>query len=132
MITLLDLLPDEVHLKVYKFVFDKCINQLKSMTIQPVRYVPHDIYTNRYCVHCWMNGKPYKRGQNFRNQGLTTDGANIYSYGLKIGKTGTFHKKILYDYTAKCLGFHSVTTSCHVGLIRHYADTVVSTADGLL
>ena len=37
----LDLLPDELHLLVMKHVFDKCISHLKSMTIQPVRYVPH-------------------------------------------------------------------------------------------
>eukprot|EP01051_Picozoa_sp_SAG22_P008241 SAG22_NODE_616_length_8539_cov_5.330213_7_plen_131_part_00 len=122
----LDLLPDELHLLVMKHVFDKCISHLKSMTIQPVRYVPHHPNTNSYCIHAWLNGIPYKRGKNFRYQGLTTDGQDLYSYGLRIGRTGAFHKKLLYDYTAKGIAYYSQTTSCHVGLARPYADTVLA------
>ena len=71
------------------------------MTIQKYRYVPCNPNTNKHCVFAWVNGMSYKRGSNYRKQGLTTDGVDIYSYGLQIGRTGAFNKKILYDYTAK-------------------------------
>ena len=128
----LDLLPEDVLQLIQKHLFNKCISELKFMTIHKYRYVPCNPNTNKHCVFAWVNGMSYKRGSNYRRQGLTTDGVDIYSYGLQIGRTGAFNKKILYDYTAKGLGWFSQTTSCHVGLVKPYADTIVSKADGLL
>lgn len=65
------------------------------MTIQKYRCVPSNPNTNKHCVFAWVYGIPYKRGPKFKRRGLTTDGVDIYSYGLQIGRTGAFNKKIL-------------------------------------
>jgi len=48
---------------------------------------------------------------------LWTDGRNLYSYRLRIGKTTINGKKIVYNYT-RAGEFVSQTTSRHVGLAK--------------
>jgi hypothetical protein len=65
--------------------------------------------SNEQVVIAWQEGRKAKAGS------LSTDGDSLYSYNLLIGRGREY-----YDYTAhpKALGFHSKTTSRHVGLAR--------------
>ncbi len=76
---------------------------------------------NRYEVaRLWSLGIEAKNStESFR-----TDGIWLYSYNLVIG-VNAFGKTILYEYTARTGNYWSMTTSCHVGIARHYADIVV-------
>ena len=65
-------------------------------------------------IHSWQNG--FEKGKQHRR--LSTDGTSLYSYGLRIGMTHN-NKKIVFNYTAKCAGFHSNTTSRHCALAVH-------------
>ena len=69
---------------------------------------------NSSVVYNWMNGKPFK------SLSMKTDGKDLYSYKLKVGTTTNDHAKNVLDYTAKGLGFYSVTTSTHVNLAKKY------------
>ena len=71
--------------------------------------------TNSRVLYSWMNDKPFK------SLSMQTDGKKLYSYALKIGTTTDDHCKNVLDYTARGLGFYSVTTSTHVGLAKKYA-----------
>ena len=128
----LNLLPEECLHQVYKHVYNKCIEQINEKARPRYRPICCKENTNRYVVYCWLNNIPYKRGHKFKNMGLTTDGETLYSYALPIGHTQAFNKKVLLNYTAGGIAYYSQTTSCHVGLVRPYADSVVSTASGLL
>ena len=56
---------------------------------------------------------------------FSTDGANLYSYSLRIGETDDKGNKILLDYTSNTeYGFQSMTTSKHVGYGRRHADII--------
>ena len=48
------------------------------------------------------------------------DGKKLYSYALKIGTTTDDQCKNVLDYTARGLGFYSVTTSTHVNLAKKF------------
>lgn len=81
-----------------------------------VRTVKNIVCRNASVADYWARGIPA------RNHGgtLTTDGTRIYSYELQIGDTTDSGKKIVRDYTAHgSYGFRSMTTSKHVGLLRH-------------
>jgi hypothetical protein len=58
---------------------------------------------------------------------MRTNGKILYSYALKIGTTTDNQCKNVLDYTARGLGFYSVTTSIHVGKAKKYADIITST-----
>jgi len=59
---------------------------------------------------------------------LSTDGTNLFSYKLRIGYRARSGSTILGDYTSPGGGFHSVTTSCHVGKARGIACHVMHPA----
>jgi hypothetical protein len=63
----------------------------------------------------WSAGKSARSD----NGHFSTDGANIYSYRLLIGKT-VDGRKILFDYRGQVSG----TTSMHVGLAKGHANEV--------
>ena len=77
---------------------------------------------NHYVPQYWAEGKAVSN----HNGSFTTDGKQLFSYGLLIGdtceKTGS---KVLREYTAGGKwGFQSMTTSCHVGKARCSADII--------
>ena len=55
---------------------------------------------------------------------MHTDGLKLWSYGLIIGTTNDYGRKVALDYTAP-KHFASMTTSCHVGLAKQVADQVL-------
>lgn len=65
---------------------------------------------NADVIYCWMGCRMACSGN------LRTDGMNLWSYNLLIGKTTETYKKVVIDYT----GAHkrSVTTSRHVNLAK--------------
>ena len=69
--------------------------------------------------YCWMN--------TIRITNYADKRGKLYSYALKIGTTTDDHCKNVLDYTARGLGFYSVTTSTHVGMAKKYADIITST-----
>ena len=73
---------------------------------------------NQDVANAWANN----RKANTKN--MSTDGSNLYSYGLLIGisKGG---EKILFNYTAKGGHFESQTTSTHICHARKVASVVV-------
>ena len=78
--------------------------------------------TNNEVVRAWSNSSTW--GQDLlksHTENLTTDGKSLYSYGVLIGTT-LKGEKVALDYTAPTGNFLSVTTSCHVGRAKRYAD----------
>ena len=87
---------------------------------------------NEKVVQNWRDGKKGKSG----NGNLSTDGSNLYSYKMLIGKTetGQIHKatngeiyKSNYKYALDVTSpdFYSVTTSRHCSLAKRYADEII-------
>jgi len=74
---------------------------------------------NRHVIAAWKNGEKAVSGRKC----LHTDGIRLYSYRLLIGinVNGTLH---VGDFTAPSGGFHSMTTSKHVGMARRVANEV--------
>ena len=68
-------------------------------------------HTNQEVINNFLKQKPAKAGS------LTTDGHNLYSYGLIIGKWYG-GKPFVFDYTTTGGAFYSMTTSQHVGLAK--------------
>ena len=66
----------------------------------------------------WAKGE----SANSHTGALHTDGTNLFSYSLKIGHRAKSGATVLGDFTSPGGGFHSVTTSCHVGKARRIAD----------
>tara|TARA_R100000008_G_C3564625_1_gene158379 strand:+ start:482 stop:784 length:303 start_codon:yes stop_codon:yes gene_type:complete len=78
--------------------------------------------TNIEVVKAWSNSSTWGQGVlKSHTENLTTDGQNLFSYGLRIGVT-LGGQKIAIDYTAPANSFRSMTTSNHVGKAKRYAD----------
>lgn len=73
-------------------------------------------YTNSQVADAWSKGK---RASSLN---MSTDGKNIFSYWLRIGKTSDTGDKIAFDYTAKGGAFYSRTTSKHCGYSQRFSD----------
>ena len=116
----LDLLPDEIYITIYKNVMDTAIRDVVRCVLRKNLPVCGN-KTNDRVVYSWINGKPFK------SLSMKTNGKDLYSYKLKIGTTTDDHCKNVLDYTARGLGFYSVTTSTHVGMAKKYADIITST-----
>tara|TARA_B100000085_G_C18417763_1_gene461352 strand:- start:94 stop:327 length:234 start_codon:yes stop_codon:yes gene_type:complete len=69
--------------------------------------------TNEQVIKAWHNGIAAKAGS------LSTDGSNLYSYRLLIGKHsgGT-----IFNHTAPGGSYYSQTTSTHVNLAIRLSD----------
>ena len=118
--TYLDLLPNELYRKIYEIVHKESIEI--ATKIGKRRQLPCiGQKTNESVMWHWINGFPHKSLR------MSTNGEDIYSYGLAIGHTISKNKdKILLDYTAKGLGYYSQTTSTHVNKCRKYADKIIT------
>eukprot|EP01051_Picozoa_sp_SAG22_P005049 SAG22_NODE_288_length_12949_cov_163.316265_19_plen_107_part_00 len=104
---------------VYKYMDDRAI--VDAVRMGKRKQIPYSgKYTNNRVIYSWMNCRPW------HSLSMRTDGKSIYSYYLEIGKTDEKGDKVLLDYTAPGLGYHSHTTSHHVNLTRCVADRVVS------
>ena len=75
--------------------------------------------SNKAVVYHWLNNRDHS------SLNMSTDGNDLYSYAMIIGYTNETGEKVLKDRTAKNDWFVSSTTSCHVGLARPYADTIL-------
>jgi len=76
--------------------------------------------TNYDIVTAWINNKSFSR----KHKALSTDGANLFSYALKIGYTNEQGKKVAIDYTSSGGWMRSMTTSQHVGLAKDKCDLI--------
>lgn len=84
--------------------------------------------TNTKVAEQWFLGKKAK------TKHMSTDGVDLYSYGLQIGFTGKDGYKYVYNYTAHVdedwlqnpvyPHFISMTTSQHVGIARGFGRAV--------
>ena len=103
--TYLDLLPDELYIKIYEEVNRKTLNH--AATIGSRRQIPKiGKKTNQNVIWHWMNNKP------FESLSMRTDGNYLWSYWLCIGHTeGKHGNKVLRDWTANGIGYSSHTTS---------------------
>ena len=68
-------------------------------------------HTNQEVINAFLNQRPAQAGR------LTTDGVDLYSYALVIGKWFG-GKPFVFDYTTTGGAFQSMTTSQHVGLAK--------------
>ena len=75
---------------------------------------------NSGVINAWTRGESARNSKNT----LWTNGSNLYSYALCIGVRGDRGATIVGDYTAGGGGYHSQTTSCHVGRARRIAADV--------
>jgi hypothetical protein len=133
--TYLDLLPDELYLKIITPLFTQCVKEVahkcslayKHRTLQG--YHTYDAYeelfsksrSNLAVVYAWLVGKR-KSGCH-----MWTDGRILYSYQLVIGITQPDGYKVMRQLTARTGSFVSVTTSSHCNLAASYADRVFDT-----
>ena len=74
---------------------------------------------NEDVVRAWTQGQSAKAGN------LWTDGENLYSYSLVIGKNKG-GESIVFDYTSRGGAYYSNTTSTHVGLAARHADQLMN------
>eukprot|EP01052_Picozoa_sp_SAG31_P000359 SAG31_NODE_11_length_38734_cov_21.263854_9_plen_118_part_00 len=117
MTTYIDLLPDDLYIKIYEEVNRSTLES--AAKIGKRRNIPKiGKKTNDVVLWNWVNGKPFK------SLSMHTNGEDLYSYQLQIGHTEN-DKKILKDYTAKAHGCFSQTTSTHVNKARKYADEII-------
>lgn len=76
---------------------------------------------NESVVSMWYRGLSAES----HNGNVSTDGSDLYSYSMKIGRTVGGEKQVL-DVTAP--NSYSATTSQHVGLAKRYADKIIEPA----
>ena len=116
--TYLDLLPDDVYIKIFEDVNRHSLEHAAQRGGRQ-QIVREGNKTNQAVVWHWMNGKPFKSLR------MSTDGRELFSYNLCIGDTDKeTDEKVLRDWTVGGIGFYSQTTSTHVNLARRYADRV--------
>ena len=63
-------------------------------------------------------------GKRAATANLQTDGRSLWSYDLKIAQR-TPEGVVVGDFTATGGGFHSMTTSKHVGMAKREAHTIM-------
>lgn len=75
---------------------------------------------NQDVTEAWINGKSARNGRG----SLHTDGADLYSYDLRIGYTIARMncQKVVIDFRSPTPDNVSITTSAHVGLALTVAD----------
>tara|TARA_B100000131_G_scaffold116949_1_gene113836 strand:+ start:1321 stop:1599 length:279 start_codon:yes stop_codon:yes gene_type:complete len=76
--------------------------------------------TKKEIINSFLNGTRNAQGRN----ALSVRNGALYSYNLKIAEHvtnyngGNFTGVLIYNYQADGIGFYSMTTSQHVGLIK--------------
>ena len=74
--------------------------------------------TNKEVIRAFVIGHRAAAGN------LHTDGRSLWSYNLKIAQH-TPEGVVVGDFTSPGGGFHSVTTSKHVGMAKREAHTIM-------
>lgn len=74
---------------------------------------------NELIIKAFLNNQPA------RNKNLKTNGQNLYSYNLLIGRTTPQGRKEVFNYTAPGGDFRSHTTSKHIGLAREAGISII-------
>ena len=69
-------------------------------------------------------GEAWAKGKAASANNFSTNGREIYSYALIVGKTVS-GKKVVIDYTKTGGHFKSATTSRHIAIAKRFADKVV-------
>ena len=78
--TYLDLLPDELYIKIFEMVRFETLQEAARAGRR--KLLPkHGHRTNQAVVWHWMNGRPWY------SLSMATDGRSLYSYSMKIGVT---------------------------------------------
>mgnify|MGYP001344321417 CR=1 FL=1 len=76
--------------------------------------------TKKEIINSFLNGTRNAQGRN----ALSIRGGALYSYNLKIAEHvtnydgGRFTGVLIYNYQRDGIGFYSMTTSHHVGMIK--------------
>ena len=70
--------------------------------------------TNQGVISAWKIGLSARNSRGT----LYTDGERLYSYQLHVGTRLKSGATVLGDFTAGADGYHSQTTSCHIGLAK--------------
>ena len=76
--------------------------------------------TREQLINAFLNGTQYEQGRN----ALSIRNGALYSYNLKIAEHVTNYGDrgwsgvIIYNYQSNGIGFYSMTTSHHVGMIK--------------
>ena len=109
---LLDLCDD-----VLEIVVENLAESRKQIEI---RYWKNAYIPSFAVLKCWELGAAHQ----VRYLNLHTNGAELFSYDLKIGFTDAGTRYLL-DYTAPGKAFVRETTSTHVNKAREYADKVI-------
>ena len=78
------------------------------------------VYKNQQVADAWAKGR--------RATGLNmyTDGKDIYSYWLRIGKTASNGDKLAFDYSAAGGWFYSMSTSKHCSYVKRAAHSTIN------
>ena len=76
--------------------------------------------TREQLINAFLNGTQYEQGRN----ALSIRNGALYSYNLKIAEHVTNYGDrgwsgvIIYNYQSDGIGFYSMTTSHHVGMVK--------------
>ena len=114
--TYLDMLGDDLFIKIYKLANEETLKSAatKGNQWRLKRRCKKSQRTNEYVCYCWGIGKP------MQTKNLITDGRLLCSYDLTIATTEIDGTKTLYDYTSMGMGFYSMTTSRHVNQAKRF------------
>jgi len=80
--------------------------------------------TKKEIIRSFLNGTLNAQGRN----ALSIRNGALYSYNLKIAEYvhnyqgGTWSGLLIYNYQSDGIGFYSMTTSHHVGMIKRMAN----------
>ena len=79
---------------------------------------------NEGVIKAWQNGASARNHKHSLSSISNGNGsAELYSYDLKIGERTPAGVIVIADFTAGANGFHSMTTSQHVGLAKREVDS---------
>ena len=76
---------------------------------------------NELVLGKWKDGE----SASSHNGALHTNGRDLFSYNLRIGYRSRSGACVLGDFTSPGGNFQSMTTSCHVGKARSFADHIM-------
>ena len=76
---------------------------------------------NELVLEKWKDGEK----ASSHTGALCTNGRDLFSYSLRIGYRSRSGACVLGDFTSPGGNFQSMTTSCHVGKARSFADHIM-------
>ena len=84
------------------------------------------IVKNENVIAAWQNGVSARNHRySLSSVSYPNGSAELFSYELKIGERTPAGVFVIADFTAPAKGFHSMTTSQHVGLAKREVDSPV-------